>query len=102
MLFGFFVVGGKALGEAGMSPLRRTREFVSAERRRGEESAHSLETEESCLTMLLCYLILDGILDAMVSNLPPAYFRFGYGDSAEYLNKANWVIGASGSLIYPV
>ena len=23
----------------------------------------------------------------------PAYFRFGWGDGAEYLNKANWVIG---------
>ncbi len=39
------------------------------------------------------YLILDVILDAMLANAS-AYFRFGYGDGAEYLNKANWVIRA--------
>ena len=36
----FFVVGGKALGEAGMSPFKKDqREFVSAEKKESEESA---------------------------------------------------------------
>ena len=91
----FFVVGGKALGEAGMSPFKKDqREFISAEKKESEESAPLTTGDKKRVAAVLLVIIFSMVFWMLwYLTYYPAYFRFGWGDGAEYLNKANWVIG---------
>lgn len=88
----WFILNGKALGDAGKKPFKL-----------GEEKHAKHQESEEKLTKGDYKRIVAIILVTLFSSFfwmvwymayMPAYYHFGYGDGAAFLNKANWYIGS--------
>ncbi|MGL6198888.1 MAG: peptide MFS transporter [Lachnospiraceae bacterium] len=91
----WFIVGGSSLGELGKKPFK-------VDQRQFKDSVYKKKSENQPLTSTDKKRILAIILVTLFSVVfwcvwylayYPAYFYFGWGDGADFLNRANWMIG---------
>lgn len=92
----WFTVGGKAsLGDAGKAPFKKdTREFVSEEKKAVESAPLTSGDKKKVVAIVLLTLLSAIFWMLWYMAYMPAYYRFGYGDGPDFLNKANWYIGS--------
>lgn len=93
--FWFIFVGNKTLGEAGKTPFKKdTREFVSAEKKEEELNSPLTKSDKRKIGAIILVTLFSAVFWMLwYMAYMPAYYYFGYGDGADFLNKANWVIG---------
>ncbi|MCI8885583.1 MAG: peptide MFS transporter [Dorea sp.] len=92
----WFILNGKSLGDAGKKPFKNDqREFVSDEKKAAAESAPLTASDKKKIIAIILVTIFSAIF-WMVWYMAymPAYYYFGWGNGADFLNKANWYIGS--------
>lgn len=92
----WFLLNGKALGDAGKTPFKADqREFESAGTAKAGEDAKLTSGDMKRIAAIILVTLFSAIF-WMVWYMAymPAYYRFGWGDGADYLNRANWFIGS--------
>ncbi|MCI9421476.1 MAG: peptide MFS transporter [Dorea sp.] len=92
----WFILNGKSLGEAGKKPFKHDqREFVSAEKKAKAEAAPLTSGDKKKIAVIVLITIFSVVFWALwYMTYMPAYYRFGYGDGSDFMNKANWYIGS--------
>lgn len=92
----WFILNGKTLGEAGKKPFKNDqRAFVSTEKKKKEESAPLTAGDKKKIAVIILITLFSVVFWALwYMTYMPAYYRFGYGDGADFMNKANWYIGS--------
>ena len=92
----WFIVNSRSLGDAGKKPFKvDQRKFESAGKK--EEGADTKFTSGDKKRIFAIILVtMFSVIFWMVWYMAymPAYYYFGYGDGAGFLNRANWVIGS--------
>lgn len=91
----WFGLNSKALGEAGKKPFKHDqRQFISKDTKDAEENKPLTKGDKKRIAAIIL-VTLFSVVFWLVWYLAymPAYYYFGYGDGAEFLNNANWVIG---------
>ncbi|HHW94995.1 MAG TPA: peptide MFS transporter [Mogibacterium sp.] len=92
----WFIVAGKtALGDLGKVPFKKDqREFVHDEKKELELN-EPLTTGDKKKIFAIFLVTMFSVVFWMLWYMAylPAYYHFGYGDGADFLNKANWYIG---------
>jgi POT family proton-dependent oligopeptide transporter len=91
----WFIFNSRSLGEAGKKPFKvDQRQYESAGKK--EEGADTKLTSGDKKRLVAIFLVtMFSVVFWTVWYLAymPAYFYFGWGDGAGFLNRANWVIG---------
>lgn len=91
----WFVANGRALGDAGKKPFKvDQRKFESAGKK--ADGADEKLTSGDKKRMIAIFLVtMFSVVFWMVWYMAymPAYYYFGYGDGAGFLERANWVVG---------
>lgn len=95
----WFIMNQRALGDAGKKPFKHDqREFIDENKRQETESAKSAPLTKSDWKRIIAVILvtLFSVVFWMVWYLAyfPAYYYFGWGNGADYLNHANWYIGS--------
>lgn len=92
----WFVANGRSLGDAGKKPFKADqRKFESAGKK--AEGADTKLTSGDKKRMFAIFLVtMFSVIFWMVWYMAymPAYYYFGYGDGAGFLERANWVVGS--------
>ncbi|MGL6199930.1 MAG: peptide MFS transporter [Lachnospiraceae bacterium] len=92
----WIVANSKALGDAGKKPFKvDQRQFKEVSKSGSQETAPLTATDKKRVAAIIL-VTLFSVVFWMVWYLAymPAYFYFGYGNGADFLNRANWVIGS--------
>lgn len=92
----WFILNSKALGDAGKKPFKADqREFESAGTKKAGESAKLTSGDTKRIIAIILVTLFSAVF-WMVWYMAylPAYYRFGWGDGADYMNLANWYIGS--------
>lgn len=89
----WFILNGKALGEAGKKPFKFG--MAKESKHRDHETEEKLTKNDYKRIAAIVLVTLFSAIFWMVWYMAymPAYYHFGYGDGAAFLNKANWYIG---------
>lgn len=95
----WFIFNQRALGEVGKKPFKHDqREFVDEKKRQETEGEKAAPLTKSDWKRIIAVVLvtLFSVIFWMVWYLAyfPAYYYFGWGDGADYLNHANWFIGS--------
>ena len=92
----WFIVNQRALGEAGKKPFKHDqREFVDKTKAAKAESAPLTKGDwKRIIAVILVTLFSVVFWMVWYMAYMPAYYYFGWGDGASYLNHANWMIGS--------
>ncbi len=95
----WFIMNQRALGDAGKKPFKHDqREFIDENKRQETESEKSAPLTKSDWKRIIAVILvtLFSVVFWMVWYLAyfPAYYYFGWGNGADYLNHANWYIGS--------
>lgn len=95
----WFIMNQRSLGDAGKKPFKHDqREFIDENKRHETESAKSAPLTKSDWKRIIAVILvtLFSVVFWMVWYLAyfPAYYYFGWGNGADYLNHANWYIGS--------
>ncbi|MFI3207738.1 MAG: MFS transporter [Eubacteriales bacterium] len=85
---------GKALGDLGKKPFKKDqRQFANESDSTGSEKLTASDYKKvAAIVLVTIFSVIFWALWYMAYM--PAYYHFGYGDGADFLNKANWVIGS--------
>ncbi|MBA4699999.1 MAG: peptide MFS transporter [Ruminococcus sp.] len=92
----WFGLNQKALGDAGKKPFKHDqRKFIDSKKKKAEET-QPLTTSDKKRILAIVLVTMFSIVFWVVWYMAymPAYFYFGYGDGADFLNRANWYIGS--------
>lgn len=94
-LFWFVFAGNRSLGEAGKVPFKKDqREFVSAEKKEAEALAPLTTGDKKKIGAIVLVTVFSSVFWMLwYMAYMPAYYHFGYGDGADFLNRADWHIG---------
>ena len=94
----WFIANGRALGDAGKKPFKADqREFETAgtaAKEKGESAPLTSGDWKRIIAIILVTLFSALFWMLWYMAYMPAYFRFGWGDGADYMNLANWQIGS--------
>jgi dipeptide/tripeptide permease len=93
----WFILNSRSLGEAGKKPFKvDQRQFDSA----GKKAEGAVDTKltsgdkKRIVAIILVTLFSVAFWTVWYLAYMPAYFYFGYGDGAGFIERANWVIGS--------
>lgn len=92
----WFIFNGRAFGDAGKKPFKHDqREFVAKEKKEAEVSKPLTSGDwKRIIAVVLVTLFSAVFWMVWYMAYMPAYYYFGYGDGASFLNHANWYIGS--------
>lgn len=92
----WFMVNSRALGDAGKKPFKIDQRQFKEESQSEIQEVKPLTIGDKKRVVAIILVTLFSIVFWMVWYLAyyPAYYYFGYGDGADFLNRANWVIGS--------
>jgi len=91
----WFIAGGRSLGELGKKPFKvDQRQFKdTASKKKSENQPLTSTDKKRILAIILVTLFSVVFWCVWYLAYYPAYFYFGWGDGADFLNRANWMIG---------
>ena len=91
----WFILNGKALGDAGKKPFKvDQREFEAAGKKEGTDTKLTSGDVKRIVAIILVTLFSSIFWMVWYMAYMPAYYRFGWGDGADYMNLANWYVGS--------
>nr|WP_288793078.1 peptide MFS transporter [uncultured Eubacterium sp.] len=91
----FILVGNMTLGEAGKTPFKKDmREFVAKEKKDTSNAPLTSGDKKRVFAIIMVTLFSAVFWMVWYMAYMPAYYVFGYGDGADFQNKANWYIGS--------
>ncbi|KRK40649.1 peptide MFS transporter [Loigolactobacillus bifermentans] len=99
----WFIFNSRSLGEAGKKPFKvDQRQFTSeATKSSSDETTDDAKTKpltagdkKRVVAIVLVTLLSIIFWMAWYMAYMPVYYYFGYGDGADFLNRASWVIGS--------
>ena len=94
----WFIANGRALGDAGKKPFKADqRDFETAgtaAKEKGESAPLTSGDWKRIIAIILVTLFSALFWMLWYMAYMPAYYRFGWGDGADYMNLANWQIGS--------
>ena len=91
----WFILNSKALGEAGKKPFKvDQREFETAGKKEADDAKLTSGDVKRIVAIILVTLFSSIFWMVWYMAYMPAYYRFGWGDGADYMNLANWYIGS--------
>lgn len=91
----WFILNGKSLGDAGKKPFKNDqRQFVEKDKKEAAESKPLTSGDWKRIVAIILVTLFSAVF-WMVWYMAymPAYYYFGWGDGADFLNNANWFIG---------
>ena len=92
----WFAANSRSLGEAGKKPFKNDqRQFVDSNKKKDEANKPLTAGDKKRIAAIIL-VTLCSVVFWMVWYLAymPAYYHFGWGDGADFLNHANWYIGS--------
>lgn len=92
----WFLANSKALGDAGKKPFKADqRQFESAGKKEDGKSQKLTSGDWKRMFAIILVTLFSAVFwMAWYMAYMPAYYYFGWGDGADFLNKANWYIGS--------
>lgn len=92
----WFLIGGRSLGDAGKKPFKHDqREFIDRAKREKAQSQKLTAADYKKIAAIMMVTVFSIVFWALwYLCYMPAYFRFGWGEGADFLNRANWMIGS--------
>ena len=91
----WFILNGKALGDSGKKPFKvDQREFEAAGKKEGTDTKLTSGDVKRIVAIILVTLFSSIFWMVWYMAYMPAYYRFGWGDGADYMNLANWYVGS--------
>ena len=94
----WFILGARSLGELGKKPFKvDQRQFKQDGQEKADEyNSKPLTSADGKRVVAIILVTLFSIAFWTVWYLAymPAYYYFGHGEGADFLNRANWVIGS--------
>lgn len=91
----WFVIGGRGLGDLGKKPFKHDqREFSAGDDSEAKDEKLTPGDYKRIAAILLVTVFSIVFWAVWYMAYLPAYYHFGYGDGAEFMNKANWFIGS--------
>ena len=91
----WFILNSKALGDAGKKPFKvDQREFDTAGKKEGTDAKLTSGDIKRIVAIVLVTLFSSIFWMVWYMAYMPAYYRFGWGDGADYMNLANWYVGS--------
>jgi dipeptide/tripeptide permease len=99
----WFIFNSRSLGDAGKKPFKvDQRQFTSeATKSKSDETTDDAKTKpltagdkKRVVAIVLVTLLSIIFWMAWYMAYMPVYYYFGYGDGADFLNRASWVIGS--------
>lgn len=91
----WFILNSKALGDAGKKPFKvDQREFDTAGKKEADDAKLTSGDVKRIVAIILVTLFSSIFWMVWYMAYMPAYYRFGWGDGADYMNLANWYIGS--------
>ncbi len=90
----WFFIGSKALGELGKKPFKNDQRQFAEKKTKEKVKAEPLTSSEKKKVLAIVLVTIFSIVFWAVWYMTymPIYFHFGYGDGADFMNKANWVV----------
>lgn len=91
----WFALNQKSLGDAGKKPFKHDqRKFIDSNKKK-EEASKPLTKGDKKRILAIILVTVFSIVFWVVWYLAymPAYYYFGWGEGADFLNHANWFIG---------
>lgn len=91
----WFIFNSRSLGEAGKKPFKvDQRQYESAgKKQEGSDTKLTSGDKKRLVAIFLVTMFSVVFWTVWYLAYMPAYFYFGWGDGAGFLNRANWVIG---------
>ncbi len=91
----WFLIGSKSLGELGKKPFKSDQRQFAEKKNKEKEKAEPLTAADKKRVLAIVLVTVFSIVFWAVWYMTymPIYFHFGYGEGADFLNKANWVVG---------
>lgn len=92
----WFILNSRALGDAGKKPFKADeRQFVDASAKEKAASQPLTSSDWKKIVAVILVTLFSAVF-WMVWYMAymPAYYYFGWGDGADFLNHANWYIGS--------
>lgn len=92
----WFALNQRSLGDSGKKPFKHDqRKFIDSEKKKEEETKPLTSSDKKRILAIILVTVFS-IVFWLVWYMAymPAYFYFGWGDGADYLNHANWFIGS--------
>ncbi|WP_159723641.1 peptide MFS transporter [Enterococcus sp. CSURQ0835] len=93
----WFIANSRSLGDAGKQPFKvDQRKFESAGKKADGAENAPLTAGDKKRVLAIILVTAFSVVFWMVWYLAymPAYYYFGYGDGAAFLNRANWLVGS--------
>lgn len=92
----WFILNGKALGDAGKEPFKADQREFETVAKKDESAGDKLTSGDAKRIGAIILVTLFSAIFWMVWYMAymPAYYRFGWGDGASYMNLANWYVGS--------
>ncbi len=92
----WFIYNSKSLGEAGKLPFKIDQRQFNQKENKGPEEVKPLTSGDRKRVTAIILVTLFSVVFWTVWYLAylPAYYHFGWGEGADFLNRANWYIGS--------
>lgn len=92
----WFIFNSRSLGEAGKKPFKvDQRKFESAgKKEEGADTKLTSGDKKRILAIILVTIFSIVFWTVWYLAYMPAYYYFGYGDGAGFLERANWLVGS--------
>ncbi|MCP1111573.1 POT family proton-dependent oligopeptide transporter [Lachnospiraceae bacterium PF1-21] len=92
----WFFIGARSLGELGKKPFKiDQRQFKdNSEKEKAKNQPLTSTDKKRVVAIILVTLFSVVFWCVWYLAYYPAYFYFGWGDGADFLNRANWMIGS--------
>ena len=91
----WIMVNSRSLGDAGKKPFKFDQRQFREKSKSDNQEVEPLTSKDKKRVLAIILLTLFSVVFWMVWYLAfmPTYYYFGYGNGADFLNRANWVIG---------
>ena len=92
----WFILNSKSLGDAGKKPFKADQREFETVAKKDNTAGDKLTAGDAKRIGAIILVTLFSTVFWMVWYMAymPAYYRFGWGDGASYMNLANWYIGS--------
>lgn len=92
----WFILGSRTLQDAGKKPFKvDQRAYIDKAKKEKEASGPLTKGDYQKIAAIIMVTLFSIVFWALwYLCYMPAYFRFGWGDGADFLNRANWMIGS--------
>lgn len=92
----WFLVNSRALGDAGKKPFKvDQRQFIDPAKKEAEANQPLSSTDKKRVFAIVLVTIFSIVFwAAWYLAYMPAYYYFGYGDGAGFIERANWMLGS--------